>query len=207
MARKRKADWARLARRQEWQQWRLWNVYRQRGRCFYCREAFSERWPHLLPTLDHYMPTAKGGPDSFENTVAACAGCNGRKKDTPGDAFIAIMRLEKMPASTIVIGTAFTALVAARLAHVWKSERSNALASSAAAQLLRIGQAPTIPEPIDPDQDCTGDMPEKSSVRRDIEATQARSNEFGGAQRLRYPGRWKARFTEARPEAPKRDWL
>jgi 5-methylcytosine-specific restriction endonuclease McrA len=32
-------------------------------------------------TLDHVIPKSKGGPDSWENLVTACKGCNGEKAD------------------------------------------------------------------------------------------------------------------------------
>lgn len=190
-------------RTRERRRWRHWHTFIQGFCCFYCDGPITLE----TSTLDHFVPLASGGMDHRDNSVAACKSCNEDKGNRHGDDFLAILRLKEMPASTVIIGTAFAAAVAARLAHVWKCERSNALASNAAAALLRMGQAAAIPEPIEPDQDCTGDMPEKSSVRRSIEDTQARSNEFGGAQRLRYPERWRARFVEPRPDAPKRDWL
>ena len=47
-------------------------------------------------TIDHVVPRAQGGPSSWTNCVAACAGCNARKADrTPEQAG---MRLRKSPA-------------------------------------------------------------------------------------------------------------
>lgn len=38
-------------------------------------------------TIDHVIPRCRGGQDSWENCVAACAPCNGRKDDrTPSEA-------------------------------------------------------------------------------------------------------------------------
>lgn len=42
-------------------------------RCFYCTAPASIE--------DHYVPLAKGGADSAENTVAACQPCNSAKGD------------------------------------------------------------------------------------------------------------------------------
>ena len=45
---------------------------RDRFRCQYCgsREQL---------TIDHILPKSRGGPDSWENLVAACVPCNNRK--------------------------------------------------------------------------------------------------------------------------------
>jgi 5-methylcytosine-specific restriction endonuclease McrA len=46
-------------------------------------------------TIDHVVPRAQGGPSSWSNCVAACAGCNARKADrTPEQAG---MKLRKAP--------------------------------------------------------------------------------------------------------------
>nr|WP_242413741.1 HNH endonuclease [Mycolicibacterium fortuitum] len=38
-------------------------------------------------TIDHVIPRSRGGEDSWENCVAACAPCNGRKDNrTPAEA-------------------------------------------------------------------------------------------------------------------------
>lgn len=51
------------------------NVFkRDNYRCVYCGET-----RRTLLTLDHVYPRSKGGPDSWENLVTACKGCNGEK--------------------------------------------------------------------------------------------------------------------------------
>ena len=57
------------------------NVLRRDGhRCVYCGAA--ERL-----TLDHVLPKSRGGPDAWENLVAACTPCNNRKGNrTPEEA-------------------------------------------------------------------------------------------------------------------------
>ncbi len=69
-----------LADRREWLR-----VHReaQDNKCHYCRVPM---WLHPIPaeawrkpSLDHVVPLSKGGDDSFENTVAACRGCNNAK--------------------------------------------------------------------------------------------------------------------------------
>jgi len=47
--------------------------------CAYCGRTAT--------TVDHVMPSSRGGANSWSNTVAACGGCNQRKGDrTPVEA-------------------------------------------------------------------------------------------------------------------------
>ena len=45
--------------------------------CQYCGCKLSKK----SATLDHVIPVSKGGATSFDNTVAACFDCNGKKAD------------------------------------------------------------------------------------------------------------------------------
>ncbi len=55
-------------------------IRRDRHRCAYCGSA--ERL-----TIDHVLPKSRGGPDTWENLVAACTLCNNRKGNrTPEEA-------------------------------------------------------------------------------------------------------------------------
>ncbi|HOQ54045.1 MAG TPA: HNH endonuclease [Micropruina sp.] len=56
------------------------NVLRRDGfRCAYCGRRAATR--------DHVVPRSQGGPSTWLNLVAACASCNGRKRDrTPDQA-------------------------------------------------------------------------------------------------------------------------
>ena len=58
----------------------LTNVLRRDGfRCGYCGGPADTR--------DHVIPRSRGGATSWTNLVAACADCNGRKRDrTPAQA-------------------------------------------------------------------------------------------------------------------------
>ena len=48
-------------------------------RCGYCAAPAS--------TIDHVLPRSRGGRNTWRNTVAACHGCNQRKRDrTPDEA-------------------------------------------------------------------------------------------------------------------------
>lgn len=51
--------------------------------CQYCGISL----PGSELQIEHIMPRSRGGPTSWENTVAACDGCNSRKADkTPREA-------------------------------------------------------------------------------------------------------------------------
>lgn len=63
-------------------------------RCLYCgrRQAVEEL------TFDHLLPRARGGTSHWENLVAACRGCNGRKGDrTPAAAGLTLLRAPYRP--------------------------------------------------------------------------------------------------------------
>ena len=64
------------------------NVLQRDGhRCAYCGRPASTR--------DHIVPRSRGGPTSWLNLVAACAACNGFKRDrTPEQAGL---RLQMQP--------------------------------------------------------------------------------------------------------------
>jgi 5-methylcytosine-specific restriction endonuclease McrA len=52
------------------------NILRRDGHsCQYCGRTDT------MLTVDHIIPKAKGGPDSWENLVAACVSCNNKKGD------------------------------------------------------------------------------------------------------------------------------
>ena len=56
---------------------------RDRRRCAYCRRPAT--------TVDHILPTSRGGRSTWLNTVAACDGCNQRKDNrTPAEAGMAL---------------------------------------------------------------------------------------------------------------------
>lgn len=57
---------------------------RERGRCFYCirRVARGSR------CLDHVVPRAKLGRNSYRNLVSCCHECNSKKTDRPADEFL-----------------------------------------------------------------------------------------------------------------------
>jgi 5-methylcytosine-specific restriction endonuclease McrA len=65
-------------------------LVRDGHRCAYCGRRAE--------TVDHVVPRAQGGGDSWLNTVAACARDNGRKADrTPEQAGMRLLRLPFEP--------------------------------------------------------------------------------------------------------------
>lgn len=58
--------------------WRRQRLKEQGGRCYYCKAELGR----ASATTDHVIPLSKGGPDTFENTVASCEPCNKAKGDT-----------------------------------------------------------------------------------------------------------------------------
>ena len=59
-------------------------LWRKNPRCTYCKTVL--RWKET--TVDHVVPTIKGGDDSEENLVLACKSCNGRKSGKSHEEFI-----------------------------------------------------------------------------------------------------------------------
>ncbi len=63
--------------------------------CQYC----DKRLPASELTLDHIMPSSRGGKDSWANLVACCVGCNRKKADkTPEEAGM-MLRHKPRPAT------------------------------------------------------------------------------------------------------------
>lgn len=59
-------------------------------RCGFCGGAAA--------TIDHVLPRSRGGADTWENTVAACARCNNRKRNrTPAEAGMPLRRSPLAP--------------------------------------------------------------------------------------------------------------
>jgi hypothetical protein len=57
---------------------------REGGKCFYC----LRQTPARAHCLDHVVPRAKSGQNSFRNLVSCCLDCNSRKKDLPAPDFL-----------------------------------------------------------------------------------------------------------------------
>src|SRR3989449_2862132 len=57
---------------------------RERGACFYC----LRRTPANVQCLDHVVPRARFGRNSYRNLVSCCIECNPRKGDRPVPDFL-----------------------------------------------------------------------------------------------------------------------
>lgn len=64
------------------------NIIRRDGnRCQYCGRSDAPM------TIDHIVPKAKGGRDTWENLVTACTKCNNKKGDrTPQESHMTLIR-------------------------------------------------------------------------------------------------------------------
>ncbi|GIV59160.1 HNH endonuclease [Rhodocaloribacter litoris] len=70
---------------------------RDHFRCQYC--GSRERL-----TIDHILPRSRGGPDTWENLVAACVPCNNRKGNrTPEEAGMSLRRRPFRPSHVMFI--------------------------------------------------------------------------------------------------------
>ncbi|HLZ11780.1 MAG TPA: HNH endonuclease [Candidatus Acidoferrum sp.] len=57
---------------------------REAGRCFYCLRRVVPR----RRCLDHVVPRAKLGRNSYRNLVSACDSCNTKKRASPAEEFL-----------------------------------------------------------------------------------------------------------------------
>lgn len=51
------------------------------SRCYYCGVVFGQMGDNSVKTLDHIVPTSKGGSKTGDNVVSACYLCNHHKSD------------------------------------------------------------------------------------------------------------------------------
>jgi len=67
-------------------------IYRDRFICQFCGLESQKL------TIDHVIPSSRGGKSSFDNCVAACKPCNNRKNDmTPREAKMTLKRKPFQP--------------------------------------------------------------------------------------------------------------
>ena len=71
---------------------------RDNYKCAYCGRS------DLMLTVDHIIPKAKGGNDSWENLITACTKCNNIKGDrTPDEANMKLLTRPYKPSHVIFI--------------------------------------------------------------------------------------------------------
>lgn len=67
---------------------------RDQNICMYCGHEF----PSFKLTRDHIMPTSRGGPDTWNNVVTSCKGCNNYKDNkTPDEAGMPLLGVPYVP--------------------------------------------------------------------------------------------------------------
>lgn len=70
---------------------------RDKHRCQYCGSRSRL-------TLDHVIPRSRGGPNTWENLIAACESCNGTKGDrTPREAGMILHSVPKAPVHPAIL--------------------------------------------------------------------------------------------------------
>lgn len=57
---------------------------REGGRCFYC----LHRVKPALRCIDHVVPQAEMGGNSYRNLVSSCMGCNAQKREQRAEDFL-----------------------------------------------------------------------------------------------------------------------
>jgi len=71
---------------------------RERGQCFYCLRRFVARGR----VLDHVIPRARGGSNSYRNLVSCCVECNTRKGETAAEDFLrTLFRLRRLTSAEL----------------------------------------------------------------------------------------------------------
>jgi 5-methylcytosine-specific restriction endonuclease McrA len=73
---------------------------RDKGSCAFCGDRLS----HKTFTIDHVIPTSRGGSNAWLNVVTACKGCNGKKgARTPSEAKMTLLYQPRVPLRTELI--------------------------------------------------------------------------------------------------------
>lgn len=66
------------------------------GKCFYCGQVGR------MMTIDHFIPTARGGSEDVNNLVLACGSCNSAKSGTTPEYFHKYRSLRAIGAPYII---------------------------------------------------------------------------------------------------------
>jgi len=71
---------------------------RERGLCFYCLRRFVARGR----VLDHVVPLARAGNNSYRNLVSCCVECNSQKGETAAEDFLrTLYRLRRLTSAEL----------------------------------------------------------------------------------------------------------
>jgi len=89
---------------------------REGGVCFYCLRRMSSD----MQALDHVIPRAQLGANSYRNLVSCCRECNSRKGERPADDFLRVLFREgRLTSAELVRGlSALKDLAAGKLRPV-----------------------------------------------------------------------------------------
>jgi len=66
---------------------------RERSQCFYC----LRRTTPTVQCLDHVVPQARSGRNSYRNLVSSCMECNAQKGEKPADDFLRRLYRDRRP--------------------------------------------------------------------------------------------------------------
>jgi 5-methylcytosine-specific restriction endonuclease McrA len=69
---------------------------RERGQCFYCLRCTTP----TVQCLDHVVPQARLGRNSYRNLVSSCMECNAQKGEKPADDFLRRLYRERRLTAT-----------------------------------------------------------------------------------------------------------
>lgn len=111
--------------------------HRENGRCFYCLRRLTAE----VRCLDHVVPQAASGGNSYRNLVSCCLECNSQKSDKPASDFLRWLFRERRITSVELAARlqALDALAAGKL-------RPSFLLS--AEPILRKGRPPLQPQAL-----------------------------------------------------------
>jgi DNA-binding transcriptional regulator YhcF (GntR family) len=95
---------------------------REGEQCFYCRRKLTK----LTHCVDHVVPSARLGCNSYRNLVSACAECNALKSDQPAQDYLRRLYREGRLTSEELSErlTALEKLAAGELRPEWESVRA-----------------------------------------------------------------------------------
>lgn len=74
---KMRVQFEKLKRTREFKSWRARQLYKQKGRCAYCKISLKKE--NIVTHVDHVQPLYYDGKNVFDNFVLSCRRCNLRK--------------------------------------------------------------------------------------------------------------------------------